>query len=103
MAKTKLESASRYGARYSSPLKKKVKEIERIQKNKQVCPQCGRKSLKRKGYSLWTCTKCDTQVAGGAYKPQTASGEEARRIIRKEEERQQKIQELQEKPKEEEE
>ncbi len=92
--KTKLESASRYGARYGSPLKKKIKEIERIQKTKQVCPQCGRKSLKRKGYSIWQCSKCKTKLAGGAYKPTTSSGREAKRVVRKEEEREQKIQEL---------
>lgn len=94
MANTKLGPASRYGARYSSPLKKKVKEIEEVQRKKQVCPKCGRESLKRKEYAVWTCGKCGAEVAGGAYKPRTESGLEAQRIIQKEEMRKEKAEEL---------
>ena len=74
MAKTKLGSASRYGARYSTPLKQVVRDIEKKQKTAQVCPQCGRKSLKRKSYSVWQCSKCGTKLADGAYVPQTDVG-----------------------------
>lgn len=96
MAKTKLGSASRYGARYSSPLKKKVRDIEEIQRKKQTCPQCGRKSLKREEYAIWTCTKCGAEVAGGAYKPKTDSGVEAKRIVEKEGIRREKAEHLKE-------
>ncbi len=96
MAETKLGSASRYGARYSSPLKKEVKEIEEIQRKKQVCPKCGRKSLKRKGYAIWGCSKCGAEVAGGAYKPKTDSGVEAKRIVEKEGIGKEKVEELKE-------
>ena len=81
--KTKLKSASRFGSRYSTPLKQIVRDIENEQKARQKCPQCGRKSLKRKGYSLWKCSKCGAEIAGGAYKPQTAVGKMAERIIKK--------------------
>jgi large subunit ribosomal protein L37Ae len=80
---TKLKSASRYGARYSTPLKQVVMKIEQIQKSKQICPQCKRKSLKRRGYSLWICSKCGAKIAGGAYEPQTGVGQLVERIVRK--------------------
>ena len=81
--KTKLKSASRFKSRYSSPLKQVVRDIEKQQKSKQKCPQCGRKALKRKGYSLWVCSKCGAVIAGGAYEPQTAVGKITERIIKK--------------------
>ena len=81
--KTKLKSASRYGSRYSTPLKQIVRDIEIDQKSKQKCPQCGRKSLKRKGYSIWECSKCKTKMVGGAYKPQTSVGQISERIVKK--------------------
>ncbi len=96
MSKTKLGPASRYGARYSSPLKKKVKDIEEIQRNKQTCPKCGRKSLKREEYAIWRCSKCNAEVAGGAYKPRTDSGIEAQRIVQKEAKRKERKEELKE-------
>jgi len=95
MAKTKLGAASRYGPRYGSPLKKKVKQIEEIQRKKQECPQCNRKSLKRKGYGIWECSKCKTKIAGGAYKPVTSDGREVRRIVRRKEKAKEKAEELQ--------
>lgn len=78
----KLGSAARFGARYSTPLKKEVAEIEKIQKGKQTCSQCGRKSMKRRGYAKWICTKCGTIMAGGAYEPKTAVGELVQKIVR---------------------
>jgi len=80
---TKLGSASRFGARYGTPLKQEVNEIEKIQKTAQICPQCGKKSLKRKGYAKWVCKKCGAVVAGGAYYPQTDVGAIVERIINK--------------------
>lgn len=85
MTKTKLGSASRFGPRYGTPLKQVVREIEKTQKTRQICPQCGRKSLKRKGYSVWVCKKCDAKVAGGAYEPQTGMGKLVERIVKKSE------------------
>jgi len=80
---TKLGSASRFGSRYGTPLKQEVRDIEKIQKTAQLCPQCGRKSLKRKGYARWVCSKCGAVMAGGAYYPQTDVGAVVERIINK--------------------
>ena len=81
--KTKLGSASRFGARYSTPLKQVVRDIEKTQKTKQICPQCGRNSLRRKGYSKWACSKCKTEIAGGAYEPKTAVGDLVEKIVKR--------------------
>jgi large subunit ribosomal protein L37Ae len=80
---TKLGSASRFGSRYGTPLKQEVRDIEKVQKTAQICPQCGKKSLKRKGYAKWACKKCGTVLAGGAYYPQTDTGAVVERIIKK--------------------
>ena len=96
MTRTKLSAASRYGPRYGSTLKKKIKDIEETQRKKQVCPQCNRRSLKREEYGIWKCTKCKTKVAGGAYKPNTPSGLEARRIVKRKEKAEEKAEELKE-------
>ena len=82
MAKTtKLGSTSRYGPRYSTPLKNVVRDIEEVQKKKQTCPQCGKVSLKRKGYSRWECSKCQAIIAGGAYVPRTEVGGLVHKIV----------------------
>lgn len=83
MAKTKLRSASRFGARYSSPLKKVFADVEDIEKRPQECPKCFRKSLVHKNYGIWYCKKCKARIAGGAYQPQTIIGSLAERIVRK--------------------
>ncbi len=95
MTRTKLSAASRYGPRYGSTLKKKIKDIEETQRKKQVCPQCNRRSLKRKEYGIWKCTKCRAKIAGGAYTPRTPDGLEAKRIVKREEKAQEKAEELQ--------
>lgn len=96
---TKLGSASRYGVRYGTPLKQRVAKIEETQKTRQICPQCGRKSLKRKGYSIWVCRKCETKMAGGAYEPQTAVGKLVERVVRKREKLEEVLEEIEEEKK----
>ena len=80
---TKLKSTGRFGARYSTPLKNVVRDIESVQKAKHPCPQCGKTAVKRKGYAVWECRSCGTKFAGGAYQPQTDVGAMAERIVRK--------------------
>lgn len=80
---TKLKSTGRFGARYGTPLKNVVRDIESVQKAKHPCPQCGKTAVKRKGYAVWECNSCGTRFAGGAYQPQTDVGAMAERIVRK--------------------
>jgi len=68
MATKKLGSAARYGARYGKKLKTKITNVEKIQRKKQECPYCGRKTAKRLATGIWKCNKCDSKFTGGAYK-----------------------------------
>ena len=81
--KKSLGSAARYGPRYSTPLKTVVRDIEKVERTAQVCPQCGREALKRRGNAKWTCTKCGYQMAGGAYTPQTSLGRAVDVVVKK--------------------
>ncbi len=74
MAK-KVGSAGRFGARYGTRTKKIVREIEKIQKKKQICPYCERPALKRVASGIWSCKKCKVKFAGGAYFPRPVKGE----------------------------
>lgn len=81
MGKTKkTKSTARFGARYGKGVKEDVKKHEK--KKKFECPQCGKLSVKRKGYATWECSKCGTKFAGGAYAPQTEGGRTAARILK---------------------
>ena len=96
MAKKKLGSAKRFGARYSTPLKQIVRDIEKVQKSKQICPVCGRKSLRRKGNSIWVCSKCGAKIAGGAYEPVTKTGEAVRKIVSRQKPALEEVKEIEE-------
>ena len=74
-----------------------MRDIEKIQKTAQICPQCGRKALKRKGYAKWVCSKCGAVIAGGAYYPQTDVGAVVERIISKGEKYEQAVKDLKKK------
>ncbi len=65
----KVGSAGRYGARYGLRIRKKVWEIEQLQKQRQKCPECFKFTLKRIGNGIWFCNNCENKFAGGAYLP----------------------------------
>jgi len=68
MATKKLGSAARFGARYGKRLKTKILTVEKIQRQKQKCPYCGRKAVSRVSAGIWECKKCDSKFTGKAYK-----------------------------------
>ena len=68
---TKIGMMGRYGARYGTRTKKIAGEIELRQRQKQTCPYCERKTLKRVAAGIWFCRKCKSKFAGGAYLPRT--------------------------------
>jgi len=81
MPKTKkVGSTGRYGARYGSTIRKRVRQIEEKSKATYKCPVCHMKTLKRVGLGIWECTKCGEKLAGGAWEPNTSAG---RSIIRR--------------------
>ncbi|RLE51501.1 MAG: 50S ribosomal protein L37ae [Candidatus Methanomethylicota archaeon] len=68
----KVGSAGRFGARYGSTIRLRVKEIEEAMRAPHRCPRCRtRGKLKRLSVGIWTCRKCGHTFAGGAYVPLT--------------------------------
>jgi large subunit ribosomal protein L37Ae len=61
----KIGAAGRFGAGYGKPRKKLI-EVEAIQRKKQVCPFC-KGTAKRVESGVWKCNKCDKKFAGGCY------------------------------------
>ena len=63
--KKKIGAAGRFGAGYGK-VKNKLIAVERKQRIKQECPFC-KGHAKRDGRSIWLCTKCGKNFAGGAF------------------------------------
>ncbi len=73
MKTKKVGAAGRYGSRYGTKTKKVVTQIEKLQKQKHKCPECERNALKRTASGIWECSKCELQIAGGAYMPESVA------------------------------
>ncbi len=73
MGRTKVVGiAGRYGARYGSTLRKRVRDILEKRYTPHTCPLCGYKGrVVRISVGLWKCRKCGAVFAGGAYVPRT--------------------------------
>ncbi len=84
MGKTKkVGSTGRYGTRYGSTIRKRVRQLEEKSKAVYKCPVCNMKTLKRAGLGIWECTKCGEKLAGGAWEPYTSAGRSiTRRVTR---------------------
>ena len=69
MAKTKNkgEGGKRFGPRYGAPIRQKISKVEKKQKALYKCPLCNQRKVKRVSIGIWSCKKCDTKFAGGAY------------------------------------
>lgn len=78
----KAGAAGRYGARYGGLARKKVATVERIQRRKHICPECGAPKVARTSTGIWSCRKCNHTFAGGAYLPTTGAGRGARKALR---------------------
>ncbi len=78
----KVGSVGRYQARYGVRARTVIRNIELIQKGKQECPTCGHKKVKRISTGIWQCRKCGAKYAGGAYIPETESGQNAEKMLK---------------------
>ncbi|HVP24863.1 MAG TPA: 50S ribosomal protein L37ae [Methanomicrobiales archaeon] len=76
-------SAGRFGPRYGRFIRKRVVEVEEIEKSTHTCPSCDQVAVKRKGTGIWQCRKCGYKFAGGAYVPQTPTFRIAQRSLEK--------------------
>jgi large subunit ribosomal protein L37Ae len=67
MATKKVGSAGRFGAKYGKRIRAKVAEIEKVQKQKQKCPFCGKLKMKRLSKGIWQCRKCNKKITSNTY------------------------------------
>jgi large subunit ribosomal protein L37Ae len=66
MRTKKVKAAGRLGVRYGTHVRKKISNIESIQRKKQPCIFCNG-TAKRVNAGIWQCKKCDKKFAGHAY------------------------------------
>jgi len=82
MAETKkVKSTGRFGTRYGVGIRKRILKVEAKQKQKHKCPSCGFKKVKRTAAGIFECNKCGAKFAGGAYFPETMSGQVVNKMI----------------------
>ncbi|MHA2407149.1 MAG: 50S ribosomal protein L37ae [Candidatus Ranarchaeia archaeon] len=75
MPKTKkVGRTGRFGARYGSTLRKRIKKIEDVQKTPSRCPSCFTIAVRRTSVGIWRCKKCGYTFTGGAWEPITQRG-----------------------------
>jgi len=63
----KVGSAGRLRVGYGKKLREKIRDVEKLQKNKQACPYCGKEKVKRISSGVWLCTKCDKKFTSNSY------------------------------------
>ncbi|MFN3527738.1 MAG: 50S ribosomal protein L37ae [Candidatus Altarchaeaceae archaeon] len=65
----KVGHMGRYGCRMGAKLRKILNEIEDIQRQKHICPRCGKKKVVRISAGIWRCRSCNLKFAGGTFAP----------------------------------
>ncbi|GAB4310300.1 MAG: 50S ribosomal protein L37Ae [Promethearchaeota archaeon] len=63
----KVGTTGRFGARYGSRIRKRVREIEEVSKRPQKCPKCETRSVRRVSVGIWECRRCGAKMTGGAW------------------------------------
>ncbi|MEM3031072.1 MAG: 50S ribosomal protein L37ae [Candidatus Micrarchaeia archaeon] len=69
------------GVRFGAEIRKLAGAVSAAKRARYACPACGKKKVRRQGYSVWECRACGARFAGGAYAASTPVGEAARRLI----------------------
>ncbi len=71
----KVGITGRFGARYGSTLRKRVRQLlgKKYDKSNK-CPKCQTPRIKRISVGIWICKKCGHKFAGGAWEPITPYG-----------------------------
>jgi large subunit ribosomal protein L37Ae len=68
MPKTKkVKAAGRFKCRYGIRVRRKIAEIEELQRKKQECLYCGKQAATRVAYGIYRCKACGKKFAGKAY------------------------------------
>ena len=63
----KTKSAGRFGARYGKKVRSRLVKVEEKQRQKQKCPYCSKKGVKRRSKGIWECLKCKKKFASNTY------------------------------------
>ncbi len=63
----KVGTAGRFGARYGKKSRQAMADIEKLQKQRHICPRCDMAYVKRVAKGIWECRKCGCKFAGPAY------------------------------------
>jgi large subunit ribosomal protein L37Ae len=63
----KTKSAGRFGAKFGRSLRSKLVKVEEKQRQKQVCPFCSKKGIKRLANGIWFCSRCEKKFASNTY------------------------------------
>lgn len=79
----KVGIAGRFGPRYGTSVRYRVKKIEEFKRFPLKCPKCETKAVKRASVGLWGCKKCGIQFTGGAYTQSTPQGLVSFRIAKR--------------------
>lgn len=77
----KVKHAGRFGSRYGKGIRDRVIEIEKEQRSQHTCPKCEFKRVKRVSTGLFECKKCGHKFAGGAFTPNTMSGNIVKKMV----------------------
>lgn len=83
----KVKSTGRFGTRYGSRLRKRIREIDATTKVAHRCPRCRVYAVRKLSGGIWKCRKCANTFTGGAWQPQTNAARRAMGSIRQIEER----------------
>ena len=65
--KKKIGTAGRFGSRYGKKDRTAIADIEKIQKQRHICPRCQMRYVKREASGIWHCRKCGAKFAAAAY------------------------------------
>ncbi len=69
--KKKIGSAGRFGSRYGKKVRQLVADMEKVQKQRHICPRCNMHYVTRVAAGIWVCKKCGSKFAGGSWLPST--------------------------------
>ncbi|MHA1238604.1 MAG: 50S ribosomal protein L37ae [Candidatus Odinarchaeia archaeon] len=78
----KVGVTGRFGPRYGSTIRKRVREIEEKTLRPHKCPSCASLKVKKVSVGVWACRKCGYTFAGGAWIPQTDAGKTIMRVTK---------------------
>lgn len=65
--KEKTGSAGRFGSRYGTRVRERVRSVEENMKGYHRCPECESKKVKRVGSGIWECDRCGAKFTAKAY------------------------------------